>query len=259
MPSPFPGMDPYIEFAGSWTDFHSDLLVGLREQINQRLPNHYVARIEERLEILDHASERKAIVIPDAIVATQSGARERTSATTSVATLEPHVVPQEGEWLDEPMQGFLQIVQFPEERVVTCVELLSPSNKSGPGRQVYLAKRHELLHQALNLVEIDLLLGGDRFSLLAPLPAGDLFAFVSRAETRRSCDVYSWSLRDPLPVIPIPLLSGDGDIPLDLAAAFAQTYARGRYERLLSYGPPPPSLSKEDRLWVIERLSAMPR
>ena len=42
MPSPFPGMDPYIEFAGSWTDFHSDLLVGLREQINQRLPNHYV-------------------------------------------------------------------------------------------------------------------------------------------------------------------------------------------------------------------------
>ena len=84
-----------------------------------------------------------------------------------------------------------------------------------------------------------------------PLPRGDYFAFVSRTERRPRSDVYAWSLRDPLPTIPIPLLSPDPDIPLDLAAIFATVYQRGRYEQSIDYGEPLVlPLSAEDRAWA---------
>jgi hypothetical protein len=64
-------------------------------------------------------------------------------------------------------------------------------------------------------------------------------------------DVYHWSVRDRLPVIPVPLRSGDPDAPLDLAAVFAIAYERGRYGRSLRYGAPPAApLSPDDAAWA---------
>ena len=66
--------------------------------------------------------------------------------------------------------------------------------------------------------------------------------------------MYAWPLRHVLPAIPIPLLSPDPDVWLDLAAVFATTYERGRYARSLDYAAPPPvSLDDEARRWVMER------
>ncbi len=84
-----------------------------------------------------------------------------------------------------------------------------------------------------------------------PLPRGDYFAFVSRAERKPKCEVYAWGIRHALPTIPIPLKSPEADIPLDLAAIFTQSYDQGRYLRSLAYQDPMQlPLAPEDTAWA---------
>ena len=131
------------------------------------------------------------------------------------------------------------------------IEILSRSNKSGLGRGQYLQKRRELLDQPVHLVEIDLLLRGLRLPMGGPLPPGDYYAFVSRAEKRESSDVYAWSIRRPLPAVPIPLSPPDPDFSLDLAAVVNRAYDQGRYHRLIHYTDPLDlPLSAEDQNWL---------
>ena len=49
MPSPFPGMDPYLEDPAFWADFHAAFLTYLRDAINERLPDNYEARVWAKL------------------------------------------------------------------------------------------------------------------------------------------------------------------------------------------------------------------
>ncbi|MBW3540170.1 MAG: DUF4058 family protein [Planctomycetes bacterium] len=119
--------------------------------------------------------------------------------------------------------------------MVTVLELLSPSNKNGPDRSVYLAKRNSLLRQDVHLFELDLLFGGKRLPLSGDLPSGDYYALVSRSDRRPQCEVYAWSVRQPLPKLPIPLRASDPDVIVDLAAIFATAYERGRYARSIDY------------------------
>src|SRR5262249_52898574 len=80
---------------------------------------------------------------------------------------------------------------------------------------------------------------------------GDCHALVSRTEQRPLADVYSWSILDRLPTIPIPLMAPDPDIPLELAAIFATVYPRGQYERSIDYRAPLGlPLGAEDRAWA---------
>jgi hypothetical protein len=81
------------------------------------------------------------------------------------------------EYLDlEPRkQRRLRLVHRPTGRVVTVLELLSPSNKT-PGEgglDSYLEKRAEILASRCHLVELDLLRGGERLPMAGPLPSGD--------------------------------------------------------------------------------------
>jgi hypothetical protein len=142
--------------------------------------------------------------------------------------------------------------------VITDIELLSPSNKrrSSKDRIAYLAKRQNLFLHEVNAVEIDLLLSGDRLPMLAPLPAGNYFAFITQIPNFHETDVYSWTVRNPLPSLPVPLKPQDGSVLLDLALAFKQTYDGARYERVVKYGKFPPGLlSEPDRAWVGELLT----
>src|SRR5271169_6101629 len=83
--------------------------------------------------------------------------------------------------------------------------------------------------QPVHLVEIDLLLRGLRVPMGAPLPPGDDFALVSRSQRRHNSDVYAWSVRRPLPAIPISLAQPDPDISVDLALVVGRAYDQGRY------------------------------
>lgn len=45
MPSPFPGMDPYLE--GHWRDVHASLIIYARDALQRVLPGALRARVEE--------------------------------------------------------------------------------------------------------------------------------------------------------------------------------------------------------------------
>jgi len=136
------------------------------------------------------------------------------------------------------------------------LEMLSPANKAGDGYADFCSKRLAILRRNTHLVELDLLLGGRRLPLSKPLPAGDYYALVSRGDRRPDCEVYSWSLRQPLPRIPIPLRAPDADIFVDLQAVFRQTYERGRYARSLRYGQSPLApVRHKDQRWAMEQRS----
>jgi Protein of unknown function (DUF4058) len=93
-----------------------------------------------------------------------------------------------------------------------------------------------------------------------PMPSGDYYALVARAERRPNCDVYAWSIRQPLPTIPIPLKALDSDVRLNLVDSFTLAYQRGRYARTIDYSRPLDlPLEPKDRAWAQEIASAATR
>ena len=64
MPSPFPGMDPYLESPRYWQDFHESFITYAREELQPQLPPRYRALIGARLVV--EATER--VMIPDVTV-----------------------------------------------------------------------------------------------------------------------------------------------------------------------------------------------
>lgn len=151
----------------------------------------------------------------------------------------------------------IEIRDVVQRRLVTAIEILSPTNKRGEGRAEYLAKRRRLLLSSAHLMEIDLLRGGERVPMQQPLPTAHYFVLLSRAENRPLVDVWSLTLHDRLPTVPIPLLAGDADVPLDVQAAFdAACDLLGR-DLLINYRQPPEQpLSDEDAAWVETLLRA---
>ena len=113
--------------------------------------------------------------------------------------------------------------------------------------------------QPVNIVELDLIRAGKRLrGFNRPLPLGHYYAFVSRADRRPMTDVYTWSIRRRLPIVPVPLRAPDPDVKLDLGAAFAIAYERGRYGGIVDYTspPPPPAFAPEDAEWVAQTARA---
>ncbi len=142
---------------------------------------------------------------------------------------------------------------LPKLELVTAVEVLSPINKSGQGRHAYLDKRDKLHASRVNLVEIDLLLGGAPLPMKERINPGAYYAIVARGAKLPVAEVFRWTVRDPLPRIPIPLREPDADILIELGVLVNRVYDLGRYARTLQYDAPFPestSLTHEDRAWV---------
>jgi hypothetical protein len=257
MASPFPGMDPFLESPAYWPDFHATFINYWREVIADILPDAYEARINEQVFLIEPERPRRKKISPDVAVTNggQGTGSRPANAPAGVLVLEPVTIPFVE--LEEVRQGAIEILHRPERSLVAVLELLSPSNKEEPGRSPYLDKRNAVLQQLVHLVEVDLLRAGQRVPLSNPLPPGDYFAFIGRAEKRPDCQVYSWTLRQPLPALPIPLRAPDPDVWVDLQAVLTTTYERGRFGRSLPYDlPPPGQFADADRAWVQERVLA---
>ena len=259
MPSPFPGMDPYLEDPAFWQDFHRSFITYCRDALLDNLPDAYEARIDEHIRLVEHQANRTTTVVPDVTVTHDRRAKGGTALATppsriaSIVSI-PNKMPLDA---DEVHDAWIEIRLRRDRSLVTAIELLSPANKTGVGYSEYRDKRINLLYRHAHLVEIDLLLGGRRLELSDPLPPGDYFTYVTRAYRNSVVDVYAWSLRDPLPTIPIPLKSPDPDIGLNIAEVFAITYERGRYARSLPYhAAPQVPLQGEAMAWVAERGAA---
>jgi hypothetical protein len=251
MPSPFPGMDPYLEHPAVWPDFHAEFISCLRHQLRQRLPRNYDARINERISLFDMEGELVRTFVPDAFVVEKANGDESPAKGPSTAVLEPVTLPLV--IVHESCETFIEIYHRPERSLIGIIELLSPANKVGEGRGDYLSKRNAVLCQPIHLVEFDLLIGGQRLPFGKPLPPGHYYAFVSRADRRPFCDVTHWSVRQLLPTVAIPLRPGDSDVLLEMASVFKETYERGGYESDLDYTTPPSArLDHVDAQWAAE-------
>jgi hypothetical protein len=145
----------------------------------------------------------------------------------------------------------IEIRDTANRQLVTAIEVLSPTNKRGDGRQEYLAKRRRILLSTAHLLEIDLLRQGQRVPMQKPLPAAPYFIFLSRAEKRPLTEIWPISLKEPLPVVPIPLLPADADVVLDMQQVFTMTYELLGYDLALDYTKPPDiPLPKAEVAWA---------
>ena len=256
MAGPFPGMDPYLEFEAAWPDFHNRLIAEVCNELGAALPGSYVARVDERVEVASSGLGPPRSYRPDVLV----GCFDEGPATPVVvtaghlaATLEPKLVEVLDRDPEELRMTWVEIRALPDLELVTAVEVLSPVNKAWQGRQSYLDKRDQLHAARVNLVEIDLLLGGAPLPMKQRIAPGAYYAIVARGARLPVAEVYLWSVRDRLPSLPIPLREPDPDVKIDLGALVTRVYNLGRYERTLRREAPLPesvALSLGDRAWV---------
>ncbi len=254
MPSPFPGMDPFLE-GQLWSDFHHGFITTLQGRLVPRVAPDYVVNVEKSVYLLHEDDEAERLVIPDVAVIESgnwTGGIDPGDGGVAVAVKSvQRTLPE----IKTVRHSYLVIRSLHGRDVVTVIELLSPWNKSGEGRGEYLQKRDALLATPINLVELDLLRGGRRLPTVERLPYGDLFAFVSRGTQRPKSDVYAWSLPRALPTIPTPLAPGDADVPLELQPAFDETYDRAGYRYSANYKLPiEPAMSEPQLAWIRQTL-----
>ena len=258
MPSPFPGMDPYIEHPEVWSDFHGDLAAEIRAELNKVIQPRYVARLVPRVTYEIVEIEKPRSVRPVVGVwgprSGSEGERGGQSAVLSPAPIENLIT------MELPLRLFtVGVVEAGTLELVTSIEILSPVNKQ-PGREArgeYLRKRRALLRSQAHFIEIDLLREGRRPPLERPVPVAPYYVVLSRVERRPYVDVWPIQLFEKLPPIPVPLVEPDPDVALDLGAVVAAVYERGGYATLIDYSQQqPPPLSEAESAWLDEHLRA---
>ena len=224
MPSPFPGMDPYLEHPAVWPSFHRHMVAAVYQMLLPGLVDRYRARVVPRA----YTSE---VVL-----------------FTSV-TRENHA------------EEFIEIRSRSDGRLVTLVEVVAVGNRTTTaGRSAYLATRSMAQAEKAGVVEIDLLTQGrppvdlDR----AALPPFDHTVCVTRGGTPDRHEIYAFGVRKRLPKFKLPLAADDRDTVLDLQLAFARAYDTGRFDKQVDYTrplPPDVKLRDDDRQWVLETVN----
>ncbi|MDJ0703524.1 MAG: DUF4058 family protein [Leptolyngbyaceae cyanobacterium MO_188.B28] len=254
MPSPFPGMDPYLE-GYLWPDVHHALATQIRRQLTPKLRPRYAARLEVYVVEDSFPESDIGILYPDVEVmqlqlsrSVPSTAAEEQSGAVK-APPAPLTIP-----IPQPVPVRLANVEIRDTAqnvLVTCIAILSPVNKREPGLTAYRQKRQGLYRAGVHLVELDLLRRGVRPFAHPQLPEVPYAIALTRSHDK-VMGVWPLTLQDALPTIPIPLQSPDPDVPLDLSAVLQEVYDEAAYDLSLDYTapPPPPVFSAKDKEWL---------
>lgn len=253
MPSPFPGMDPYLEDPARWPGAHHSLITYARDAMQPAVRPRYNALIGERIYLVEPSQS----MYPDLVFVRRPEPLEPWGGGgVAVAEFDAPVlleIPSQ-----ETREAFIEIVYTDSGEVVTVIEVLSPSNKApGEGRDLYLRKQRQLLSSPVHLVEIDLLRSGSHTLALPQHALSNLpkpwhyLVSVNRALRRHRFEIYPAWLQRRLPRIAVPLRAPDPDIALDLQAVFARCYDNGGYEDFIDYRREPPvPLPPDDAAWA---------
>ncbi len=256
MPSPFPGMNPYIEQDAYWQDFHLEFLPAIRERLVAQVRPKYIVMLDEHIYVHELPREpRRYVGRADASLAAppQTGAKKAVGVGVVEAPAQVQIPVQ-----DVRRVPFLEIRDRQGRELITVLELLSPANKrGGPDRGQYLAKRGQFLKSGAHFVEIDLLRGG-RPMPLRDRPRCDYSVLVSRATARPWAGFWPIRLRQLLPVIPIPLLPQDPNAQIDLQEILHHVYDATGYHDFIYTGRPDPPLSSRDAAWARKFLPPTP-
>ncbi|MEO0539257.1 MAG: DUF4058 family protein [Cyanobacteria bacterium P01_A01_bin.105] len=253
MPSPFPGMDPYLE-GYLWPDVHHELASQVRRQLTPQLRPKYAAQIEVNV-VEDMPPESEfGIFYPDVnVVKTPVKAEKPNSGGLAVTTANVTLP------VIQPIPTRLSSVQIRDvakNLLVTSIEIISPVNKREPGLTMYRSKRQRLYQAGVHLLEIDLLRRGQRPFVQPGLPKTSYAVALTRAASGK-VDVWTLNLPDPLPVVPVPLLDTDPDAVVNLSTAVEAIYADAGYDVILDYtqNPPPPALTETEAIWIKQQIN----
>jgi len=243
-------MDPYLE-GSLWTSVHTELSSGIARQLAPKIRPKYLALPTERFIFEEPESVAVAAIYPEVGITRATERRfdaqpkESCAAPIQVATVIPTAVPH----------VTIEIRDVKDRRLVTAIEVFSPTNKRGDGRAEYLTKRRRILLSTAHLLEIDLLREGSRVPMQEPLPPAPYYVLLSREEKRPITDVWPILLHQALPEIPVPLLQGDPDVSLDLQLALTTMYDSLSFDLAIDYARPPEvALLPEEAAWVERNL-----
>ncbi len=249
MPSPFPGMDPYLE-GYLWADVHNALASKMRQQLTPQLRPRYTARLEIYL-VEDPTPEAEVgILYPDIEVLQRRDEIAPLPQRSGIATTPaPITLP-----VLEPVEVRIPSIEIRDtanNTLVTSIEILSPVNKREPGLSQYRQKRQKLYQSGVHLIELDLLRRGTR-AYQHPRLADSSYVITLMRGQSRSADFWTLALCDRLPILPVPLRSPDPDVALDLSTALQEIYDEAAYDLSINYQelPPPPALSTADALFL---------
>ncbi|MBN1286217.1 MAG: DUF4058 family protein [Anaerolineae bacterium] len=258
MPSPFPGMDPYLENPAWWRDFHNRFAAHIARQLQPLLRPRYVAHFEPQIEIgvIDVSDAGGERVVPDVAVMETQSTPVSYAATQTVAPAPLRIAAEVWD-VEEMKHVAVHIKHVPDLRLVTVIEMLSPINKR-PGNEAFEAyrrKRARLVQSRVHLLELDLLRSGRRVPAAEPFPDVPYLVILSRAGQRAHYEVWPITLQSALPTVPVPLLPPDADAPLRLASVFDDVYEEGAYDLLIDYAQPPDLPLRADwAAWADEHL-----
>jgi hypothetical protein len=237
-------MNPYLEQPGIWHDFHQRFVPRIAESLAAQVRPRYLTSIDDHVYIHELSADvRQLLGRPDvAIVRGNGGVATATRAHTVHAPAFGNIAID----VDTVHEPFIEIRDRETREVITVIELLSPTNKApGSDREQYVGKRKAILASNTHLVEVDLLRGGERMPI-EDAPRSDYLIMVSRSDERPRVELWPIGLRDPLPLIPIPLRIGDRDATLDLGKLFGEQFdAAGNEDYVYPTGLQPPLASAE--------------
>ena len=258
MPSPFPGMDPYLEHPDFWQETHHWLISAIADSIMPQIRPKYEIAIKQSIyknDTNDYNNNSLLVGIPDVTIKRQSNTLNVPNRSLAIATLTvPTMV--KVPIIEKIKQTYLEVREMTTKQVVTAIEILSPVNKrSGEGRITYLKKRQSILGSLTNLVEIDLLRKWESMPIFNNSIQSDYRILVSPKNRRPFAELYAFNLRDSLPIFPLPLREEDVEPIVNLPEIFAGIYDRAGYDYRIEYDREPvPSLSEEDQVWATQLL-----
>ena len=248
MPSPFPGMNPFLEQNDSWEDFHANYIARIQEQLSGEVGENYLVKLEVRVLLHELSAEERHFIGEADVGITGPRLRGTVSGVATLPTPEQLHFPA----VDREKHKYLEIRDRRNRRLVTVIELLSPSNKTpGPDRDDYLTKRTQYVTGGVQLVEIDLRRGGVRPGP-PQIPPCDYYVAIGRYPTWDVWGLWRVGLRERLPEIPVPLAPPDTDVQLDLQEILHRTYDAAGYAKYIYQETPDPPLRPEDEDWARE-------
>jgi hypothetical protein len=252
MPSPFPGMNPYLEHDTVFHGFHQRLVVEICNVLVPQIRPEYIADTDINVYIHELSGDERLLGRPDVhVAAVVSTGKPGFSPVASVgATMVSPIRSALPPAVDVVEIPFVKIMDRRNRQVVTVIEVLSRTNKlKGDDRAAYIAKRNDLRRSDAHFIEIDLLRAGEPMPLTNQ-PDADYRVVLSRQERRPAVDLWPIRLKDRLPVIPVPLRSPDPDASLDLQAVLDRVYDSAGYSDYVYGLTPQPPLHPADAQWA---------
>lgn len=238
-----------MEHPDRWSTVHNRLIVALADALTPQLLPKYQVDIEKRIyEVIGVNS----LLVGRSDVSVQ---HPRTSSDTStnvvIASSPSEPVKVTVPLMEEVREAYLEVKDAATKAVITTLEILSPTNKRGDGRQKYEAKRQRVLRSQTHLVEIDLLRDGEPLPVIEDLTQNHYRTLVSRSAVRPTADLYLFNLPDSIPRFSLPLQPDDREPLVDLQTLLNDVYDRSGYDYFIDYRLNPlPPMSKADMAWL---------